>query len=194
MIFNLINRIRRRPAMYIGYSSPTHLQSFLHGFTFERQIEATNELGELSNFNDWVAKKYNYYESTSGWAYMIEDQRGDKSEALHLFFELWDEFRGIEHEIIFESIDIKEEKIDRTWRGYSRLKKIRGTFEALYKPTPTKLLIQEIKFEKCWFSLIAKDEQNRTLSSRSTDNIDDAKNVAMKVFGTELKSWKAPNK
>jgi len=176
--------------MYIGYNSPTHLQSFLHGFTFERQIESTNELGELSNFNDWVAKKFNYYESTSGWAHMIEDQRDDKTEALHLFFELWDEFLNIEHEIIAKSTDIKEEEIDRTWRGYSRMKKIRGTFEAIHKPTPTKLLIKEIKLGKTWFALIAKDELNRTLSTGNSDNLTDAKNFAMSVFGTDLKSWK----
>jgi len=176
--------------MYIGYNSPTHLQSFLHGFTFERQIESTNELGELSKFNDWVAKKFNYYESTIGWAHMIEDQRDDRTEALHFFFELWDEFRKIEHKIISQSNDIKEDKIDRTWRGYSRNKKIRGTFEAVHKPTPAKLLIKEIKLDKSWFALIAKDEQNRTLSTGNSDNLNDAKNVAMTVFGTDLKSWK----
>ena len=175
--------------MYIGYNSPTHLQSFLHGYTFERQIESTNELGELSNFNDWVAKKYNYYESTSGWAHMIEDQREDKTEALHLFFELWDEFRKIEHKFISESSDIKEDKIDRTWRGYSRMKKVKGTFDAIHKPTPEKLLIQNIQLDKTWYALVAKDEHLRTLICSNSDTLEETKDIARRLFGTELNSW-----
>jgi len=192
-MFDLLNRLRRRPAMYIGYNSPTHLQSFIHGFTFEKQLASTNELGELSRFNDWVAKKFNYYESTSGWANMIEDQREDKQEALHLFFELLDEYRKVQHKTISESTDIKEDKIDRTWRGYSRMKKTKGKIEAIYKPTPSKLFIQELELDKTWYALIAKDEINRTLSSGNFDCVMDAKNAAIKLFGTNIQSWKDQN-
>ena len=100
-MLHILNKIRRRPGLYIAVHSPTHLDSFLSGFYL-----ATNSTGndcDLFNFirfSDWVAKKFNYFESTSGWAHMIEDQCDDKEESLWLFFELLDEFMGIVHKTI----------------------------------------------------------------------------------------------
>lgn len=189
MIFSLLDKIRVRPGMYLGYISPTNLQSFLHGYTFERELKKTDELGQLATFNDWLGKKLNYYEPTSGWAHMIEDQREDRNEALIYLYELWDEFRNIDRQLVSESVDIKEDQIDRTWRGYARLKKKNGTFEAIHKPTPIKLVIKEIFLDKVYYSLIAKSSMNRTLLNVYVSSIKDAKNSALRIFGTELDSW-----
>ncbi len=89
-MFELLDKIRPRPGMYIGYHSPTHLHSFLSGVQFATDSDKYNSLFEsdqpnFNEFHDWVAKKFNYYESTSGWAYMIEDQRVDKEGFVVIF-------------------------------------------------------------------------------------------------------------
>ena len=149
--YELIDMIRMRTEMYTGHSSPTHLHSFLSGYFFAKTHEAIKEESpKFHRFHDWVANKFDYYESTSGWAYMIEDQREDKKEALYLFYELLDEYRGIKHQQL-ANVEFKhEEKTDRTWRGYSRMQKVRGTFKAIPKPLPNCLTIRRIKLEEEW--------------------------------------------
>ncbi|NJL76193.1 MAG: hypothetical protein HC892_15420 [Saprospiraceae bacterium] len=79
--YELIDQIRMRTEMYIGYSSPTHLSSFLSGYFYAKiNEEIKEEEPNFHGFHDWVANKFGYRESTSGWAYMIEYQREDKKK------------------------------------------------------------------------------------------------------------------
>ena len=188
--FELIDAVRMKTSMYIGKLSPTHLNAFLSGYNCaieERNIN--KQESELRDFHNWVAKKLNYAESTSGWANMIENQREDKKEALYLFFELLDEYRGIKHEEIAETENINKDKLDRSWRGYSRLKKVRGTFKEVSKPLPSKLIIRKMNIIGNWFQLIAKNDEEEILFVSNSEELAKIYKRAYEVFGINKDDW-----
>jgi len=194
-VYELFDSIRMRTEMFTGHSSPTHLNSFLSGYYFAKKHEAIKkEEPNFHGFHDWVANKFDYYESTSGWAYMIEDQREDKKEALYLFYELLDEYRGTQHQQIANVKINHEDKIDTTWRGYSRLKKVKGTFEAILKPLPRVLTIRQIELKEIWFQMVAKNDKNEILFLWSSTELEKVYKRANEIFGIEQDEWKMKNK
>ena len=189
-VYELIDKIRLRTAMYIGHASPTHLRSFLSGYYLEKRHEIVKEEEpSFAKFNDWIADKFDYYESTSGWAYMIEDQRDDKQEALYLFYELLDEYRGIRHNQIARVKFRHEESTDQSWRGYSRRKKVRGTFEAIPKPLPYEIIIQKMKINNEWFQMVARNKNKEILSIRDSERIENLYKSAERIFGIVKDDW-----
>ena len=176
--------------MYIGYHSPTHLHSFLSGFSFGKEFKLDeNEQPNFDEFHDWVAKKLNYNESTSGWAYMIEDQTEDKEEALWLFFELLDEFRDITHKSL-KSVEYSAHyELDISWRGYSRQKKIRGSIETAPKPRPAKLLIRKMDINEGWYSLVALNKHGEVLDIKNSDILDVIFKWGKDIYGVNEKEW-----
>ncbi len=190
-MLELLDKIRPRPGMYIGYHSPTHLHSFLSGVSFASNYNSSDtEQPNFGDFHDWIAKRLNYSESTSGWAYMIEDQRKDKEEALWLFFELLDEFRGIKHESLQSTEYLPQYKLDTSWRGYSRRKKVRGTIKAIPKPRPTKLLIRKMNLSEIYFSLIALNEKEEVLDVRTSLNLENIYKWGLEIYGVERSKWR----
>jgi hypothetical protein len=180
--------------MYTGYSSPTHLNSFLSGYFFaNRDQPVKEEKPSFHEFHDWVADKFGYFESTSGWAFMIEDQREDKHEALYLFYELLDEYRGIKWQQVANVEFNHEDKTDRTWRGYSRLEKVKGTAQAIPKPMPSKLTIQKMELRETWFQMVAKNRNDETLFLWSSTEIEKVYLRANEIFGIEKGEWKTEN-
>jgi len=95
-IYDLLAKIRARPAMYLGECSLIRLRAFVDGYSF-----MANELGieprdqpNFSGFHDWVAAKFGWRESTAGWCNIIlQECGGDDRKALESFFELIDEYR-----------------------------------------------------------------------------------------------------
>jgi hypothetical protein len=178
--------------MYIGYHSPTHLHSFLSGFSFGTNFKSEEvEKPDFDEFHDWIAQRLDYYESTSGWAYMIEDQREDKEEALWLFFELLDEFRGITHES-FKFIEYSPQYIilDTSYMGYSRQKKVRGSLEPIPKPRPDKLVIRKINLDEGWYSLVAFNKKEEVLDVRNSDTLDNIFKWGQDIYGINREDWK----
>mgnify|MGYP006234092637 CR=1 FL=1 len=185
-MYNLLDEIRRRPGLYIGNESPNNLKSFLDGYLWGKGHNSIEESSpNFNDFHDWVAKKLGYYESTSGWANMIEDQREDKQEALYLFFELLDEFRGIEHDRLMQTTYPSNGKLDTSIMGYSRWKKTYGTYEPSPKPYPKTIAIDKIHLGKGWYSLIALDENNHTMDVRNWDDLDGVYHMAKRIYGLE---------
>ncbi len=188
--YELIDEIRMRTAMFTGYSSPTHLHSFLSGFFYaNRDEDITEETPSFHGFHDWIADKFGYKESTSGWAYMIEDQRDDKSEALYLFYELLDKYRGIRHKQIAKVEFSHEAKIDRSWRGYSRLKKIKGGFTEIPKPLPKEIIIRQLERSDRWFQMVAKNTKDEILFIWNSQELEKVYNRATEIFGIEKEEW-----
>lgn len=95
-IYNHLDKIKVRPWMYIWNNKISSLFLYIIWYKWclhEKWIEE-NESPTFHDFHDWVAKKYWYFESTSGWCNMILNQTDkDETKALHLFFELIDEFK-----------------------------------------------------------------------------------------------------
>jgi hypothetical protein len=95
-VYEVVARIRQRPAMYLGEPSLVRLRAFLDGCFYlahEAGIghEATPDFG---GFHDWVARRFGWRESTAGWCNIILDEcGGDDRQALERFFDLVEEYR-----------------------------------------------------------------------------------------------------
>jgi len=96
-IYDVLNRIRRKPGLYIGDAKLTRLDSFIAGYlaglakgglTFRR------EAPDFHRYHDWIARRLGYTESTSGWYMMICGRCSGEHEAFDRFYGLLDEFRA----------------------------------------------------------------------------------------------------
>jgi hypothetical protein len=101
-IFELCDAIRRRPAIYLdGDKSIKRLRSFLVGYEAGVGFQAGSDVNQrkligaedIRSFNDWVAKRLGYGNSTSGWCNMILSRTDSDEKAFDMFFQLLDEFR-----------------------------------------------------------------------------------------------------
>jgi hypothetical protein len=73
-LYDVIDMIRPRPGMYIGDSSPNNLTVFLMGYKLamlEAGVADVTRPPITGGFDDWVAAKFGFSESTPGWANMI---------------------------------------------------------------------------------------------------------------------------
>lgn len=98
-LYDLIRNIQKRPAMYLGQPSISHLRTFLAGYFF-----ACHQFGEpetiqvkhFSNFQTWIQQKFKITSSQS-WDKIILFFSQDEYKALEQFFELFDEFSKMGH-------------------------------------------------------------------------------------------------
>jgi len=92
--YELIAKIKKRPALYLGNKSISHLQVFLDGYTFARRelkVPISNEEADFEDFQEWIEGKFNLPD-TQSWAKIILFYSADERDALERFFELFDEF------------------------------------------------------------------------------------------------------
>src|SRR5580698_6563324 len=88
----ILERIRVRPALYLGTHSLTALSNFLNGYSLALHESGMGPVTILpQDFHDWVAYRLHFRESTSGYAGMILKRIPDEVKALQRFFELYDE-------------------------------------------------------------------------------------------------------
>jgi hypothetical protein len=91
-LYQILDKIRARPSMYIGEHSISAVYHFINGFYMAHNYE-TYEAPPFDGFNDFVGKFYGKY-TTPGWRNLIlADHFGNEKEALTRFFVLLDEFR-----------------------------------------------------------------------------------------------------
>jgi len=105
-IYELIERIRPRPALYLGSASISRLDSFLIGYRSALDDLKVDDAGAPSfwYFHDWIAMRLGRYESTAGWCSMLlEFHDRDEEKALHSFFSHLEEFKHREARVIFQS-------------------------------------------------------------------------------------------
>lgn len=98
-IYQLIDRIQKRPGMYLGKPSITRLKSFLDGYMGARQdlgFPLTEEEEKFNRFTEWIQVRFKITSSHS-WADIILFYSGDEKEALNQFFELFAQFMTIEN-------------------------------------------------------------------------------------------------
>ena len=96
-LYDILDKMRERPAMYTGEHSLTSIYHFINGF-FAAHNNDTNELPNFGKFHDFVGQFYGKY-STAGWKNLIlSDHYGNEAEAVIRFYELLDDFRkGIKY-------------------------------------------------------------------------------------------------
>jgi len=70
----MLDSIQKRPGMYIGDIDLNNLKTYIHGYTRAmndaRIFDVSNP--EFHGLHEFVRAKYNYFESTAGWANMIK--------------------------------------------------------------------------------------------------------------------------
>ncbi|MEH2095770.1 hypothetical protein [Nostoc sp.] len=90
----ILKGIRKRPGMFLGTNSITRLDMLLRGYSLARRevgILPTEPEREFEGFQSWVEEKYGI-NSGQSWSKIILFYSVDEYEALHKFFELFEEY------------------------------------------------------------------------------------------------------
>ncbi|TAE53279.1 MAG: hypothetical protein EAZ87_23920 [Nostocales cyanobacterium] len=93
-LYNLLDRIKQRPGMYLGKCSITRLNMLLVGYSQARMelgLPRTAQEQEFDQFQEWIQNKYNISDS-QGWDSIILLNSTDEKAAFYQFFQLFDEF------------------------------------------------------------------------------------------------------
>ena len=87
--------LRKRPVLYFGEKSLSRLSVYLAGYQhgLGRLGKALKQQDEFHRFHDWIAFKFEFSNSTSGWCKMILAKAENEEKAFDLFFELLGEFQ-----------------------------------------------------------------------------------------------------
>ena len=107
--FELIEKIKPRPALFLGELSVSKLRAFLHGYGAaidDYNIKNPRTIQPLPFwfFHEYVARRYGFFESTSGWLNMILKQVNSEEEGLALFFELFNDFKHLKIESLYSCV------------------------------------------------------------------------------------------
>lgn len=93
-LYEYLDLIRVRPAMYVGENSIKALSKHIEGFYWAEKIHHVESSPDFHGFNDFVAAQYKLISSVPGWANIILDKMMyDEDNAVKEFFRLIDLFR-----------------------------------------------------------------------------------------------------
>ncbi len=109
-IYELLEKLRQRPAMYLGNTSDCSfmcLQSFLRGLYLSNNYKNEIEFHSFLEFGRWVPARLGN-RSTMPFHQMLEDLGNDK--AFEKYFELLDEFNSCKDLYLEKAIILKSHK------------------------------------------------------------------------------------
>ncbi|QLE58969.1 hypothetical protein [Nostoc sp. TCL26-01] len=101
-LYDLLQKIKKRPAMYLGRHSIFNLQAFLDGYYFARRelgIPLTEQEKEFQTFLQWIREKFRV-ETGQLWASIILFNSADERSAVGRFFNLFEEFMNQQQSLI----------------------------------------------------------------------------------------------
>lgn len=101
-LYELIERLKKRPGMYLGKASIIRFKSFLDGYVGARNdfgFPLTQDEQKFNQFQEWIQERFKITSSHS-WADIILFYSQDERDALKQFFELFEEFRNRETVLI----------------------------------------------------------------------------------------------
>ncbi len=93
-LYDLLQRIKQRPGMYLGKSSITRLSMLLMGYSLARRevgLPITKQEKEFGGFQEWIQEKFKIT-SSHGWDSIILFYSADEREAFENFFQLFEKF------------------------------------------------------------------------------------------------------
>ena len=113
-LFEIIEKIKARPGMYIGKPSVSDLFMFLAGYKTARRelgIEPSEQENEFyGEFQPWLQKRFNL-QSVNSWAKIIMLYSVDEREGFEYFFKLLDEFCQRDKSLKVDEVEAKGEKV-----------------------------------------------------------------------------------
>ena len=102
MLYELIEVIRPRVAMYVGKHSIREFGAYIHGYAVAcDEHNVVNVSSEpLGVFTAWLANRYRITKSYNWISLLLEKNDQDDVAALEAFFKEWDEFCAIDPELL----------------------------------------------------------------------------------------------
>jgi hypothetical protein len=117
---DILDQLRRRPALYTGEASLSSIEHFLSGYSFAaNRYNVGNPDDRLlipREFHDWVAYRLHFYESTSGWCHMIVSKSESDDVAIERFFILLDQLHQREAHIVARLTGYQKKYTRTTYR------------------------------------------------------------------------------
>lgn len=95
-LYDLIQRIKQRPGLYLGKRSIIRLNMLLLGYSQARMelgLPRTSQEIEFDKFQDWIQERFKIT-SSHGWDSIILFYSIDERDALDKFFDLFEKFRS----------------------------------------------------------------------------------------------------
>jgi hypothetical protein len=112
-LFDILEKIKARPGMYIGKASVSDLFMFLAGYKTARRefgIEPTEQENEFyGEFQPWLQKRFKL-KSVNSWAKIIMLYSVDEKAGFEYFFQLLDEFWQRNKSLQVDEVDIDAER------------------------------------------------------------------------------------
>jgi len=93
-LFQLLEKIKERPGLYLGKKSIVNLRSFLDGYYFalmENGLCKEDEISLWKDFQNYIQSRYKI-KSSQDWSSIILFFSTDESEGLDNFFNLFENF------------------------------------------------------------------------------------------------------
>ncbi len=93
-LYQILERIKQKPAIFLGKSSLTRLRSFLDGYMGARVdlgLPETQQEIEFNQFQEWIQSRFKINSSHS-WDSIILFYSEDEKDGLNKFFQLFEEF------------------------------------------------------------------------------------------------------
>ncbi|MBW4602002.1 MAG: hypothetical protein KME29_21100 [Calothrix sp. FI2-JRJ7] len=107
-IYEILDKIKAKPGMYLGKASVSDLFIFLVGYKTARRelsIKLTDQEADFcENFHSFVEKKYKLHTSNS-WAKIIMLYCHHEKDGFERFFKLLDEFKKRDKSLDGDSFD-----------------------------------------------------------------------------------------
>ena len=95
-LFDLLEKIKTKPGLYLGTASITSLRTFILGYCFARsELSIANTEAEsdfYKNFQPWLQNRLSI-RTVNGWDKLLLLTSIDEKAAFTFFFQLLDEFQ-----------------------------------------------------------------------------------------------------
>jgi hypothetical protein len=111
--YDLLQKIKKRPAMYLGRHSIFSLQAYLDGYYYARRelgVPLTEEESEFQEFQKWMRERFNV-ETGQLWASILLFHSADERSAVDRFFNLFEEFLNREKSLKEDEKRVETERI-----------------------------------------------------------------------------------
>lgn len=94
-LYSLLDQIKDKPGIYLGYASVSNLYMFLCGYEYSHEqlnIPLSEAEAEFHEFQPWLQERFGVKTSAS-WARIILLYAVNEEEGFNTFFELLEEFK-----------------------------------------------------------------------------------------------------